>query len=58
MPVAILRFGLLIAAVGFFSYFFHHHMIASAIITGIGYLLFVIGIVGWSVEASGDVSFS
>ncbi len=43
---------------GFFSFFFHHVAIISGIVSGLGYAFTVIGIIGWSLEESGDVSFN
>lgn len=54
----ILRIGIAFIVGGLLSYFFSHSFIAAAIISGIGYLLFVIGVIGWSLEEPGDISFS
>lgn len=58
MPGALIKVGCALALGGLFSFFFSHSILLAAIISGIGYLLLVIGIIGWSVESSGDVSFS
>lgn len=54
----LLRVGFGIAFGGFLSYFFSHSVLLAAIISGIGYVLFIIGLIGWSLEEPGDISFS
>lgn len=58
MPLTIMRFGIFLMIAGFFSFFFHHIAIISGIVSGLGYAFTVIGIIGWSLEESGDVSFN
>jgi hypothetical protein len=57
-PKSVIRLAIAIMLAGVISYFFHHHVLWSALIVGVGYVFLVIGIIGYSVEASGDVSFS
>ncbi len=57
MPSAILTLGVILFIVGLVSYFVSHSIVLAAIICGIGYTLWVIGIIGKSVESSGEVNF-
>lgn len=57
-PKSVIRLAIVLMVGGLVSYFFHHHILWSALIIGVGYVFLVIGIIGYSVEASGDVSFS
>jgi hypothetical protein len=57
-PVLFMRVGGGFFVGGLLSYFFNHSVLLAAIISGFGYLLFMIGLIGWSLERNGDVSFS
>ncbi len=54
----LMKVGLAIFVAGLLSYFFHHSAILSAFISAIGFVLFVLGVIGWSLEEPGDISFS
>ena len=58
MPKNAIRLGIGLIVAGLASYFYHHSYILSAIIAGIGYAFLIIGIILWSLEEPGDISFS
>lgn len=58
MALAALRVGIVIFVVGFFSFFFTQSYVLTSLITSIGFLFFIIGVIFWSLETNGDISLS
>lgn len=58
MPVMLIRIGGLIMAVGLILFFFLHSVLLSALVMGLGFIILILGVVGWSLENGGDISFS
>jgi hypothetical protein len=58
MPGLFMRIGQILFVLGFVYYFFRHQVIATAIIAGFGFIVFVIGVILWSLESPGDMNFS
>jgi hypothetical protein len=58
MPIIFMRVGGLIMLAGLILFFFRHSILLSALVIGLGFVPLVLGIIGWSLENGGDVSFS
>jgi hypothetical protein len=58
MPALFTRIGLVVFLLAFTYYFFTHHVLATALVGGLGFAIFIFGATLASLEASGDANFS
>jgi hypothetical protein len=58
MPGTIMRFGQILFVLAFVIYFFTHFVLLTAIVAGLGFAIFIIGVMLSSLESGGDINFS
>ncbi|MDB5195275.1 MAG: hypothetical protein JWO84_459 [Parcubacteria group bacterium] len=58
MAGMLMRTGQILFVLGFVYYFFSHHVLLTALIAGLGFIIFILGAALWSLETGGDVNFS
>ena len=58
MPSLFMRIGFILFILGFVYYFFSHHVFLTALIAGIGFIIFIFGATLSSLSSGGDINFS
>ena len=58
MPSALIRAGFVVFILAFVFYFFSHVILVTALIAGLGFVIFIGGVVLLSLESPGDINFS
>lgn len=53
-----MRIGFILFILGFVYYFFSHHVFLTALIAGIGFIIFIFGATLSSLSSGGDINFS